>query len=165
MTLKLVTGRIDKARARVEALKDTFAIEGPTVGAPIATADVAAIEGRLGLVLPRPLRDFYTKVGASYRWGWRSSFGSGLLALVDAHDLERHVLAREKGRVTLLRLTDDGEGGGYALDRRERGFDERISFCDARGDVRGVSPNFGNFVAIWAAQAFVSDRAGDAAKI
>jgi hypothetical protein len=165
MTLKLVVDRIDKARARVEAAKDFFECEGPTTSPPIAPADLAAIEQKLGVELPRALRDFYTKRGASYRWGWRASFGSGLLALVDAHDLERHVLAREDGRVTLLRITTDSEGGGYALDLRERGFKERIAFCDATGGVRKVSPTFANFMAVWAEQAFAREREAEGAKI
>jgi hypothetical protein len=162
MSLRLITGRIDKARARIEKV---FAHEGPAIAKPIPESELAAIEKKLGIALPPTLRELYTKVGASYRWSWTAPFGSGLLQLIDARELEQNVVARKSGRITLLRITSDGDGGGYVLDQRERGNNEVISFCPADGVPRVISPSFANFMAIWAEQGFIRDRDGEGARV
>ncbi|HVY44336.1 MAG TPA: SMI1/KNR4 family protein [Minicystis sp.] len=172
MSLKLLTGRIEKVEARLAAKGAPFVVEGPTRAAPVAAAEIAAVEADLGVELPSSLRELYTRYAGSYRLRW-SLAADAQSALVDGRDDRPtgglHLLAprelvaaatrADDGKTALVRFCDDGAGNGYALDyARGRAGAPRISAVARGAAAVPAAPTFDNFVATWAECAFADAR-------
>lgn len=111
-----------RVRARLEAHRDAFEITWRQ-SRPVSEKALAAVETKLGMTLPRPLRAFYTKNAGSLVLGWEmrrgheerlggdlGSSASGLLELVAPGDLARRLASHG-----VVQITNDGGGNGFAL--------------------------------------------------
>ena len=157
-----------RVRARLDAHRDAFDITWRP-SKPVSETALAAVEKRLGMTLPAPLRAFYTQSAGGLLFAWEMRRGheerldgdldsppSGMLELVTPKDL-----LRRKASHGVVQITNDGGGNGFAL----RPGDKRSTVLwfdhDPSDGEHVTSPGvgaFGGWFVAWARLGFGSFR-------